>query len=65
MRCGSASSSSCCASARGRFFSDAHPRDDLATLLFNAAADFCAERVNDPFVIADLDGLFPLPADFH
>jgi hypothetical protein len=45
-------------------FSDVQAQDDLATLLFDAAADFCAERVNDPFVIVDLDGLFPLPADF-
>jgi hypothetical protein len=48
-----------------QIFSDVQAQDDLATVLFNAAADFCAERVNDPFVIADLDGLFPLPADFH
>jgi hypothetical protein len=45
-------------------FSDVQAQDDLATLLFDAAADFCAEPVNDPFVIVDLDGLFPLPADF-
>ena len=47
-------------------FSDDAQQDAQATLLFETAAQFCADLLKDPtLVLPQEDGLFPLPPDFH
>jgi hypothetical protein len=47
-------------------FSDDVAQDQQATLLFNAAADFCADQLVNPTMdFPQEDGVFPLPQDFR
>ena len=47
-------------------FSDISADDEQSTLAFQAAAQFCADQVNDPTLdFAQEDGVFPLIQDFR
>jgi hypothetical protein len=47
-------------------FSDDPAQNQQAVLLFQAAAQFCADQLTNPTLdFPQEDGLFPLPADFH
>jgi hypothetical protein len=49
-----------------QLFSDDASQDAQATLVFQAAAQFCADQLTDPTLeFPQEDGLFPLPADFR